>query len=127
LTLDEDDRLYVHSEAANPARWRYVQSTAEAARSIVAKPRRLHPFYEASNALQSYSAGAPSWRGPFSITSVARGMLALLPAPASRAFFRLTRNRGINSVGCKSEYMIAVANMAAMRPTSPTAELPSIQ
>jgi diadenosine tetraphosphatase ApaH/serine/threonine PP2A family protein phosphatase len=33
---DEDDRLYVHSEASNPARWRYVQSTADAARSIVA-------------------------------------------------------------------------------------------
>lgn len=36
LTHDEDDRLYVHSEASNPARWRYVQSTADAARSIVA-------------------------------------------------------------------------------------------
>jgi diadenosine tetraphosphatase ApaH/serine/threonine PP2A family protein phosphatase len=33
---DEDDRLYVHSEASNPARWRYVQSTADAARSIAA-------------------------------------------------------------------------------------------
>ena len=33
---DEDDRLYVHSEASNPARWRYVQSSADAARSIVA-------------------------------------------------------------------------------------------
>lgn len=36
LTRDEDDRLYVHSEASNPARWRYVQSTADAARSIAA-------------------------------------------------------------------------------------------
>jgi len=36
MVEDEDDRLYVHSEAANPARWRYVQSTADAARSIVA-------------------------------------------------------------------------------------------
>ena len=36
LTRDEDDRLYVHSEASDPARWRYVQSTADAARSIVA-------------------------------------------------------------------------------------------
>jgi diadenosine tetraphosphatase ApaH/serine/threonine PP2A family protein phosphatase len=36
LMQDEDDRLYVHSEASNPARWRYVQSTADAARSIVA-------------------------------------------------------------------------------------------
>jgi diadenosine tetraphosphatase ApaH/serine/threonine PP2A family protein phosphatase len=36
LVEDEDDRLYVHSEASDPARWRYVQSTADAARSIVA-------------------------------------------------------------------------------------------
>jgi diadenosine tetraphosphatase ApaH/serine/threonine PP2A family protein phosphatase len=36
LTQDEDDRLYVHSEASNPSRWHYVQSTADAARSIVA-------------------------------------------------------------------------------------------
>jgi diadenosine tetraphosphatase ApaH/serine/threonine PP2A family protein phosphatase len=33
---DEDDRLYVHSEASHPARWRYVQSSADAARSILA-------------------------------------------------------------------------------------------
>jgi diadenosine tetraphosphatase ApaH/serine/threonine PP2A family protein phosphatase len=36
LTLQEDDRLYVHSEASNPAKWRYVQNTADAARSIQA-------------------------------------------------------------------------------------------
>jgi diadenosine tetraphosphatase ApaH/serine/threonine PP2A family protein phosphatase len=36
MVKDEDDRLYVHSEASNPARWRYVQSSADAARSIVA-------------------------------------------------------------------------------------------
>jgi diadenosine tetraphosphatase ApaH/serine/threonine PP2A family protein phosphatase len=36
LTLREDDRLYVHSEASNPSRWRYVQSSADAARSIQA-------------------------------------------------------------------------------------------
>jgi len=36
LTLQEEDRLYVHSEASSPARWRYVQSTADAARSIQA-------------------------------------------------------------------------------------------
>jgi diadenosine tetraphosphatase ApaH/serine/threonine PP2A family protein phosphatase len=36
LAQDEEDRLYVHSEASNPARWRYVQSTADAARSIAA-------------------------------------------------------------------------------------------
>ena len=36
LVLPEDDRLYVHSEASNPARWRYVQNKLDAARSIVA-------------------------------------------------------------------------------------------
>ena len=36
LTRQEDDRLYVHSEASHPARWRYVQSTADAARSLEA-------------------------------------------------------------------------------------------
>jgi diadenosine tetraphosphatase ApaH/serine/threonine PP2A family protein phosphatase len=36
LTLREDDRLYVHSEASNPSRWRYVQGAADAARSMIA-------------------------------------------------------------------------------------------
>ena len=36
LTLREDDRLYVHSEASSPSKWRYVQNTPDAARSIVA-------------------------------------------------------------------------------------------
>ena len=34
--LWDDDRLYVHSEASNPQRWRYVQNAADAARSIIA-------------------------------------------------------------------------------------------
>jgi diadenosine tetraphosphatase ApaH/serine/threonine PP2A family protein phosphatase len=36
LTLNEDDRLYVHSEASSPAKWRYVQTTADAGRSLLA-------------------------------------------------------------------------------------------
>ena len=36
LTLQEDDRLYVHSEASSPAKWRYIQSTADAGRSLLA-------------------------------------------------------------------------------------------
>jgi diadenosine tetraphosphatase ApaH/serine/threonine PP2A family protein phosphatase len=36
LTRQDDDRLYVHSEASQPARWRYVQGTPEAARSLEA-------------------------------------------------------------------------------------------
>ena len=34
--LQDDDRLYVHSEASNPAKWRYVQNATDAARSIIA-------------------------------------------------------------------------------------------
>src|SRR5258706_10659891 len=36
LELEEEDRLYVHSEASNPSKWRYVRGTSDAARSIVA-------------------------------------------------------------------------------------------
>jgi len=36
MSADDDDRLYVHAEASTPARWRYVQSTADAARSMIA-------------------------------------------------------------------------------------------
>jgi len=36
LTLQEEDRLYVHSEASVPAKWRYVQSTSDAGRSLLA-------------------------------------------------------------------------------------------
>lgn len=41
LTLQEDDRLYVHSEASSPERWRYVQSTPDAARSLIATPAHV--------------------------------------------------------------------------------------
>jgi diadenosine tetraphosphatase ApaH/serine/threonine PP2A family protein phosphatase len=41
LALQEDDRLYVHSEASNPSKWRYVHSTSEAARSIAATPAHV--------------------------------------------------------------------------------------
>jgi diadenosine tetraphosphatase ApaH/serine/threonine PP2A family protein phosphatase len=41
LVRDEEDRLYVHSEASDPARWRYVQSTADAARSIVSTEAQI--------------------------------------------------------------------------------------
>jgi diadenosine tetraphosphatase ApaH/serine/threonine PP2A family protein phosphatase len=36
LALQEEDRLYVHSEASDPARWRYVQTSLDAACSIEA-------------------------------------------------------------------------------------------
>jgi diadenosine tetraphosphatase ApaH/serine/threonine PP2A family protein phosphatase len=36
LMRQEEDRLYVHSEAGNPQKWRYVQNTSDAARSMLA-------------------------------------------------------------------------------------------
>jgi diadenosine tetraphosphatase ApaH/serine/threonine PP2A family protein phosphatase len=36
LMLQEEDRLYVHSEASNCAKWRYVQSASDAGRSMLA-------------------------------------------------------------------------------------------
>jgi diadenosine tetraphosphatase ApaH/serine/threonine PP2A family protein phosphatase len=41
LAVQEEDRLYVHSEASNPAKWRYVEYSADAARSIVATPAHV--------------------------------------------------------------------------------------
>lgn len=36
LTVNDEDRLYVHSEASNPRGWRYVTNVAAAANSIIA-------------------------------------------------------------------------------------------
>ncbi len=59
LALQEDDRLYVHSEASHPASWRYVQGTSDAARSLMATS--LHVTFCGhihSPALYSMSAAA---------------------------------------------------------------------
>ncbi|UFX48047.1 metallophosphatase family protein [Bradyrhizobium sp. 41S5] len=36
IKREEDYRLYVHSEASDPAKWRYIRDTADAARSMMA-------------------------------------------------------------------------------------------
>ncbi|WP_375789865.1 metallophosphoesterase family protein [Bradyrhizobium sp. Pha-3] len=36
MLREEDYRLYVHSEASDPAKWRYVRDTSDAARSMMA-------------------------------------------------------------------------------------------
>ncbi|TMJ83742.1 MAG: metallophosphoesterase family protein [Alphaproteobacteria bacterium] len=41
LVLHEDERLYVHSEASTPSKWRYVRNTPDAARSLVATRAHL--------------------------------------------------------------------------------------
>ena len=41
LICEDDDRLYVHSEASSPPRWRYIQSASDAARSMIATPAQV--------------------------------------------------------------------------------------
>jgi diadenosine tetraphosphatase ApaH/serine/threonine PP2A family protein phosphatase len=41
MSVDDEDRLYVHSEASSPTRWRYVQSASDAARSLIATPAQV--------------------------------------------------------------------------------------
>src|SRR5262249_47924410 len=41
LLLQEEDRLYVHSEASAPSHWNYVQSATDAARSLIATPAHV--------------------------------------------------------------------------------------
>ncbi len=41
LILNDDERLYVHSEASKPKSWRYVTSVGDAARSLVATSARI--------------------------------------------------------------------------------------
>jgi len=36
LSVEDEDRLYVHSEASQPERWRYVQDVSDAGRSLIA-------------------------------------------------------------------------------------------
>jgi len=36
LSVEDEDRLYVHSDASAPTKWRYVQTTSDATRSIAA-------------------------------------------------------------------------------------------
>jgi diadenosine tetraphosphatase ApaH/serine/threonine PP2A family protein phosphatase len=41
MTVDEGERLFVHSEASSPARWTYVRSTTDAAKSLIATPAHV--------------------------------------------------------------------------------------
>jgi len=41
FTLNDDDRLYVHSEASKPESWRYVASSEDAARSLRATSAQI--------------------------------------------------------------------------------------
>jgi diadenosine tetraphosphatase ApaH/serine/threonine PP2A family protein phosphatase len=41
LTLNDDDRLYVHAEASSPKSWRYVTNIDAAAQSIIATSAQI--------------------------------------------------------------------------------------
>jgi len=41
MKVEEEDRLYIHSEAAAPAEWRYVTEAGGAERSLLATDKRL--------------------------------------------------------------------------------------
>jgi diadenosine tetraphosphatase ApaH/serine/threonine PP2A family protein phosphatase len=41
LTINDEDRLYVHADASAPERWNYVSSIENAARSMMATKQRL--------------------------------------------------------------------------------------
>jgi diadenosine tetraphosphatase ApaH/serine/threonine PP2A family protein phosphatase len=41
IMVAEDDRLYIHSEASSPQRWRYVQAAPDAARSMIATSAQI--------------------------------------------------------------------------------------
>jgi diadenosine tetraphosphatase ApaH/serine/threonine PP2A family protein phosphatase len=59
LTLQEENRLYVHSEASSPASWHYVQDASDAARSIMATSSHItFCGHIHSPALYSMSAAA---------------------------------------------------------------------
>jgi diadenosine tetraphosphatase ApaH/serine/threonine PP2A family protein phosphatase len=41
LMVEDEGRLYVHSEASHPARWNYVRSTSDAAKSMIVTPAHV--------------------------------------------------------------------------------------
>jgi diadenosine tetraphosphatase ApaH/serine/threonine PP2A family protein phosphatase len=41
MTHEEDNRLYVHSEASAPSRWHYVRGTSDAGRSMMATAQQI--------------------------------------------------------------------------------------
>jgi predicted phosphodiesterase len=83
---EDDDRLYVHSEASAPKEWRYVTSAADAERSMRATERRL-TFCGHVHRPQLYHMNVNRPAAPFAPTAGApvpllrtRRWLVVLPA-----------------------------------------------
>lgn len=41
MLVEDEGRLFVHSEASHPQRWHYVRSTVDAAKSLIATPAHV--------------------------------------------------------------------------------------
>lgn len=41
MAVQEQERLYVHSEASSPSHWHYIRSTSDAAKSLIATPSHV--------------------------------------------------------------------------------------
>jgi diadenosine tetraphosphatase ApaH/serine/threonine PP2A family protein phosphatase len=121
LALQEDNRLYVHSEASSPANWRYVQNTSDAARSIIATP--LHVTFCGhihTPALYSMSA-AGKMRGCVPTSDVAvqllpgRRWLAVLGAVGQprdgnpAASFAMLDTASLQITWCRAPYDVETA------------------
>ncbi|MGA2894245.1 MAG: metallophosphoesterase family protein [Xanthobacteraceae bacterium] len=76
LTLNEDDRFYVHSEASKPSGWRYINSVADAARSIEATSARI-TFCGHNHRPQLYTVGPKGSVTAF--TPISGSAIPLLP------------------------------------------------
>jgi len=76
LTLNDDDRLYVHSEASKPESWRYVTSSEDAARSMNATSARI-TFCGHVHKPALYSSSATGKMTAF--TPIAGSAIQLLP------------------------------------------------
>jgi len=76
LTLNDNDRLYVHADASKPERWRYVTDSAGAAQSLYATTARL-TFCGHVHRPQVYTVGLAG--GVTAFTPITESPIPLLP------------------------------------------------
>ena len=91
LTRHEDDRLYVHSEASHPERWRYVRDTSDAARSIMAAPAQIgfcshihRPALYSMSSTAKMTSFVPTADVPVTVAGPALARRDRLRGPAAR-------------------------------------------
>jgi diadenosine tetraphosphatase ApaH/serine/threonine PP2A family protein phosphatase len=84
LTLRDDDRLYVHSEASNPARWRYVLGRPEATRSLEATDAHVtfcghihRPALYSMSSAAKVTSFVPSSNVPLQLLGGRRGLAVI--------------------------------------------------